>query len=110
MEREFCVVWFLLSDALVKWKVVQSTFLCARSHVSDSSSVVKGSSLEEVELEFLNSCKPFFCWEVPLSSAADRKQHIITVSACLSTSLLSEGNLSQLLLKQAANQLVASGT
>lgn len=60
VEREFCVVWFLLSDALVKWKVVQSTFLSARSHVTDPSSLVKGSSLEEVELEFLSSCKPFF--------------------------------------------------
>lgn len=53
MERKFCVVWFLLSDALVKGKLVQSTFLRARSHASDPSSIVNGSSLEEVELELL---------------------------------------------------------
>lgn len=60
MEREFCVVWFLLSGALVKRSLIQSTFLSARSYVSDPSSLVKGSSLEEVELELLSSCKPFF--------------------------------------------------
>lgn len=60
VEREFFVIWFLLSDALVKWKLVQCTFLSARSHASDPSSIVNGSSLEEVELELLSSCKPCF--------------------------------------------------
>lgn len=54
--------------------------------------------------------RSLFYWEVPLSSAADRKQCIITVSACPSALLPAEGVLSQLLLKQTANQLVASGT
>lgn len=109
VEREFCVVGFLLSDALVKWKVVQCMFLSARSHASDPPPQLMALHWKRWSLSSWAPVNPFLLGSTSQLSRWQETAYYYSQRLPL-TSLPSEGNLSQLLLKQAANQLVASGT